>query len=83
MPVVTLRTATALGLIAVGLAANLLLVLLILGEGLAPARLSHGFGAALALGGGALLLAGLALLEPLPHRGGALRRPGASQAFSG
>lgn len=83
MPAITFRTAAALGLIGVGLAANLLLILLILGEGLAPARLSHSFGAVLALGGGALLLAGLTLLEPPAGRGLARRSGASSQAFSG
>ncbi|MBW8268736.1 hypothetical protein [Caldovatus aquaticus] len=64
----TLRTAFALGLVAAGLLLDLFLVVLILGEGFAPARLSTGAAAAAAVLGGLMLLTGLFLIEP--------RRPG-------
>jgi len=66
----------ALGLVAAGLILNLLLVVLILGDAFGPGRLSHGIAAGMAVLGGALLLGGLALLEPRLGR----RR---SQTFSG
>ncbi len=62
-----------LAMIAAGLVGNLLLVLLLLGDATAPGRLPLALAAMLALGGGALLLGGLMLLEPkrrdsLDHR---------------
>lgn len=63
-----LRTTVALGLVATGLLLDLFLVVLILGEGFAPARLSTGAAAAFAVIGGLMLLTGLFLVEP--------RRPG-------
>jgi hypothetical protein len=62
-----------LAMIAAGLVGNLLLVLLLLGDATAPGRMPLVLAAVLALGGGALLLGGLMLLEPrrrdpLDHR---------------
>ncbi len=63
----------ALGLVGSGLLLNLSLVVLILSEGVAPARLNHTLAAVLAAAAGLLLVSGLALLEPRRH----------VQAFSG
>lgn len=59
-----LRTTLALGLVAVGLLLDLVLVVMILGEGFAPARLSTGVAAAAAVVGALALLIGLFLIEP-------------------
>lgn len=53
-----------LSLIGAGLLGNLLLVLLLLGDATAPGRLPLAVAAMLALGGGALMLIGLVMLEP-------------------
>lgn len=60
-------------LIAAGLLGNLLLVVLLLGDATAPGRIPLVVAAALAIGGGALMLGGLRMLEPrrpdpLDHR---------------
>ena len=60
-------------LIATGLLGNLLLVVLLLGDATAPGRVPLVVAAVLAIGGGALMLGGLRLLEPrrpapLDHR---------------
>jgi hypothetical protein len=57
-----------IALIATGLLGNLLLVVLLLGDATAPGRVPLVVAAVLAIGGGALMLGGLRLLEP--------RRPG-------
>ncbi|WP_198369071.1 hypothetical protein [Roseomonas rosulenta] len=62
-----------IALIATGLLGNLLLVVLLLGDATAPGRIPLAVAAALALGGGALMLGGLRMLEPrrpepLDHR---------------
>lgn len=62
-----------IALIAAGLLGNLLLVVLLLGDATAPGRIPLAAAAALAIGGGALMLAGLRMLEPrrpdpLDHR---------------
>ena len=62
-----------IALIATGLLGNLLLVVLLLGDATAPGRIPLAAAAALAIGGGALMLGGLRLLEPrrsdpLDHR---------------
>lgn len=51
-------------LIGVGFAGNLLLVILLLGDATAPGRMPLAVAALLALGGAALMLAGLRMLEP-------------------
>lgn len=53
-----------LSLIGAGLLGNVLLVLALLGDVTAPGRMPLVVAAALALGGGALMLAGLLMLEP-------------------
>lgn len=53
-----------LTMIGAGLIGNLLLVLLLLGDATAPGRLPLAVAAVLALGGGALMVAGLMMLEP-------------------
>jgi hypothetical protein len=71
----TLRTILALGLVVGGLLLDLILVVLILGEGFVPGRLPTSLAAILAVLGGAMLLTGLFLVEPrrpaadLGHRG--------------
>ncbi|MBR0672138.1 hypothetical protein [Neoroseomonas soli] len=62
MPVIPLAMITA------GLVGNLLLVALLLGDATAPGRMSLAVAAVLALGGAALMLGGLMMLEP--RRGG-------------
>lgn len=57
-----------IALIAAGLLGNLLLVVMLLGDATAPGRVPLAVAAVLAIGGGALMLGGLRLLEP--------RRPG-------
>jgi hypothetical protein len=57
-----------IALITTGLLGNLLLVVLLLGDATAPGRVPLVVAAVLAIGGGALMLGGLRLLEP--------RRPG-------
>jgi hypothetical protein len=54
----------ALGLIGIGVLCDLVLVALLLGDATAPGRFSHAAVALLALGGGALKLGGMMLLEP-------------------
>ena len=72
-----LRTTFALGLIAGGFLLDLVLVVLTLGEGIAMLRLNPFLAAVTALLGGAMLMTGLAMVEPrLPRRR-------ATQAFSG
>lgn len=51
-------------LITIGLLGNLLLVVLLLGDATAPGRVPLVVAAALAIGGGALMLGGLRMLEP-------------------
>jgi hypothetical protein len=51
-------------LIATGFLGNLLLVALLIGDATAPGRVPLAAAAILALGGAALILGGLALLEP-------------------
>lgn len=51
-------------LIGTGFAGNLLLVVLLLGDVTAPGRMPLAVAALLALGGAALMLAGLWMLEP-------------------
>ncbi|MBP0464994.1 hypothetical protein J5Y09_13810 [Roseomonas sp. PWR1] len=51
-------------LITTGLAGTLLLILLLLGDATAPGRMPLAYAALLALGGGALMLVGLMMLEP-------------------
>lgn len=53
-----------LTMIVAGLAGNLLLVFLLLGDATAPGRIPLAAGALLALGGAALMLGGLMMLEP-------------------
>ena len=53
-----------LTLIATGFLGNLLLVAILMGDATAPGRVSLVAAAILALGGAALMLGGLALLEP-------------------
>lgn len=53
-----------IALIATGLLGNLLLVVLLLGDATAPGRVPLVVAAVLAIGGGALMLGGLRLLEP-------------------
>jgi hypothetical protein len=53
-----------IALIVTGLLGNLLLVLLLLGDATAPGRVPLAAAAVLAIGGGALMLGGLRLLEP-------------------
>lgn len=53
-----------LSMIVAGLAGNLLLVVLLLGDATAPGRIPLAAGALLALGGAALMLGGLMMLEP-------------------
>jgi hypothetical protein len=67
MPVVPITLITA------GLLGNLLLVVLLLGDATAPGRVPLVVAAVLAIGGGALMLGGLRMLEPrrpetLDHR---------------
>ncbi|MBW6399023.1 hypothetical protein KPL78_14250 [Roseomonas sp. HJA6] len=57
-----------LTLIGTGFLGNLLLVVLLLGDATAPGRVSLSVAAALALGGGAMILGGLMLLEPRRDR---------------
>lgn len=56
-------------LIATGFLGNLLLVALLIGDATAPGRIPLAVAAVLALGGAALLLGGLALLEPRRKHG--------------
>jgi len=58
-----------LTLIGTGFLGNLLLVVLLLGDATAPGRLSLTAAAVLALGGGALIVVGLMLMEPRRDRG--------------
>jgi len=58
-----------LTLIGSGFLSNLLLVVLLLGDATAPGRISLAAAAVLALGGGALILGGLMLMEPRRDRG--------------
>lgn len=51
-------------LIGAGFAGNLLLVILLLGDATAPGRVPLAVAALLALGGAALMLIGLRMLEP-------------------
>jgi hypothetical protein len=74
-----LRTTLALGMIAGGFVLDLVLVVLTLGEGVAMLRLSPVVAALTALGGGAMLVAGLAMVEP--RRVPVVARP--AHAFSG
>jgi hypothetical protein len=74
-----LRTTLALGLIAAGFVLDLVLVVLTLGEGVAMLRLQPVVAALAALGGGAMLVAGLTMVEPRRVPAGAR----AAQAFSG
>ena len=67
----------ALGLVALGLALNLLLVVLLVGDAALPGRLSLSAAAVLAAVSGLSLISGLALLEP------GKREADAPQAFSG
>ena len=60
-----------IALITTGLLGNLLLVVLLLGDATAPGRVPLLVAAVLALGGGALMLAGLMMLEPRRRRGDA------------
>lgn len=53
-----------LSMIVAGLAGNLLLVVMLLGDATAPGRIPLVAAAALALGGAALMLGGLMMLEP-------------------
>jgi len=67
MPVIPITLITA------GLLGNLLLVVLLLGDATAPGRVPLVVAAVLAIGGGALMLGGLRMLEPrrpetLDHR---------------
>lgn len=62
MPILPLTLITA------GLVGNLLLVVALLGDVTAPGRMSLVVAAMLALGGGALMLGGLMLLEPRRDR---------------
>jgi len=55
-------------MIVAGLVGNLLLVVLLLGDATAPGRIPLAAAAVLALGGAALMLGGLMMLEP--RRGG-------------
>lgn len=62
-----------IAMIATGLLSTLLLVVLLLGDATAPGRVPLVVAAALAIGGGALMLGGLRMLEPrrtdpLDHR---------------
>jgi hypothetical protein len=57
-----------LTLIGAGLLGNLLLVVALLGDVTAPGRMPLAVAAILALGGGALMLGGLMLLEPRRDR---------------
>ncbi len=66
----SLRALLALGLVLGGLLLDLCLVVLILGEGFAPARLAPGLAAAVALLGGVMLVLGLTLVEPRRPRAG-------------
>jgi hypothetical protein len=56
-------------LITTGFLGNVLLVALLIGDATAPGRVPLAVAAVLALGGAALMLAGLALLEPRRDRG--------------
>jgi hypothetical protein len=58
-----------LAMIAAGLAGNILLVVLLLGDATAPGRLPLTPAALLALGGAALILGGLRMLEPRRREG--------------
>jgi hypothetical protein len=60
-----------IAMIATGLLGNLLLVVLLLGDATAPGRVPLLVAAVLALGGGALMLGGLMMLEPRRRRGDA------------
>ncbi len=62
MPILPLTLITA------GLVGNLLLVVALLGDVTAPGRMPLVVAAMLALGGGALMLGGLMLLEPRRDR---------------
>lgn len=62
-----------IALITTGLLSTLLLVVLLLGDATAPGRVPLAVAAVLAIGGGALMLGGLRMLEPrrpetLDHR---------------
>jgi hypothetical protein len=62
-----------IAMITTGLLSTLLLVVLLLGDATAPGRVPLVVAAALAIGGGALMLGGLRMLEPrrpdpLDHR---------------
>lgn len=63
MPIIPLT------LIGTGLAGNILLVLLLLGDATAPGRMPLAAAALLAIGGAALMLGGLAMLEPRRRNG--------------
>ena len=63
-----------LTLIATGFLGNLLLVANLMGDATAPGRVSLVAAAILALGGAALMLGGLALLEPRRDREAEPRR---------
>lgn len=56
-------------LIATGFLGNLVLVAMLIGDATAPGRVPLMAAAVLALGGAALILGGLALLEPRRDRG--------------
>lgn len=58
-----------LAMIGAGLAGNILLVVLLLGDATAPGRLPLALAALLALGGAALMLGGLRMLEPRRREG--------------
>lgn len=57
-----------LSMIVAGLAGNLLLVVMLLGDATAPGRIPLVAAAVLALGGAALMLGGLMMLEPRRDR---------------
>ena len=57
-----------LSMIVAGLAGNLLLVVMLLGDATAPGRIPLAAAAVLALGGAALMLGGLMMLEPQRDR---------------
>ncbi len=63
MPVIPITLITA------GFLGNLLLIVLLLGDATAPGRVPLLVAAVLALGGAALMLAGLMMLEPRRRRG--------------
>lgn len=57
-----------LSMIVAGLAGNLLLVVMLLGDATAPGRIPLAAAAVLAVGGAALMLGGLMMLEPQRDR---------------